>query len=73
VLTLRFAQSGAPAPLPDVLQAPTNLVASADSNQVSLRWIDNASAELGYSIERCFNGTGNSAYSSNVGIRTSRR
>jgi hypothetical protein len=53
VLTLRFAQSGAPAPLPDELRAPTNLGATADSNQVSLQWIDNASSELGYFIERC--------------------
>jgi hypothetical protein len=53
VLTLRFAQNGAPAPLPDELRAPTNLSATADANQVALRWIDNASAELGYSIERC--------------------
>jgi hypothetical protein len=53
VLTLRFAQNGAPAPVPDELRAPTNLSATADSNRVSLQWIDNASSELGYSIERC--------------------
>jgi hypothetical protein len=53
VLTLRFAQSGAPVPPPDGLQAPTNLRATVDSLRVSLQWNDNASAELGYSIERC--------------------
>ena len=53
VLTLRFAQGGAPLPVPDVLQAPTNLGASVDSQRVTLQWTDNASAELGYSIERC--------------------
>jgi hypothetical protein len=111
VLTLRFAQSGAPAPLPNELAAPTNLSATSTANQVSLQWIDNASAELGYSIERCsgksctsfaeigrvaanarsfidsglarstqyryrvraFNGTGNSAYSNSVSVRTARR
>jgi hypothetical protein len=53
VLTLRFAQGGAPAPVPTQLPAPTNLSATAGSNQVSLQWVDNASTELGYSVERC--------------------
>jgi hypothetical protein len=53
VLTLRFAQGGVPIPLPDVLQAPTNLRATVDSQRVSLQWTDNASAERGYAIERC--------------------
>lgn len=53
VLTLRFAQGGAPIPLPGALQAPTNLRATVDSQRVSLQWTDNANGELGYSIERC--------------------
>jgi hypothetical protein len=53
VLTLRFAQSGAPTPTPDELRAPTNLSATADSGRISLQWTDNAGSELGYSIERC--------------------
>ena len=53
VLTLRFAQGGAPVPPPDALLAPTDLRATTDAQRVSLQWVDNANAELGYSIERC--------------------
>lgn len=53
VLTLRFAQSGTPTPTPEELRAPTNLTATAVSNQMSLSWSDNASTERGYAIERC--------------------
>jgi hypothetical protein len=52
--SVRFAQTGASDPVP---AAPTQLTATpyfnGAENSVNLLWADNATNELGYSIERC--------------------
>ena len=42
-------------PDPNYVQAPTNLTATVDGNDVFLNWQDNSSNEIGFQIEKAIN------------------